>query len=368
MSDETVRFDASQIKVLEWPEAVRRRPGMYIGSTGERGLHQLVFEVADQAVHEALTGRAGRVDIRLTADGGVRVADNGPGIPIEDDDRPGLTSLLTRLCLRATHRGRHEVHLSRFGLGPSVANALSSRLTAEVHLDGTRWTGEYARGVAVSPLTAVGPTADSGTVITFRPDPEIFHTVEFSFDTLADRFRELAFLNRPLDVSLTGERRSLRLRFPGGARDFVAFLDEPARTAVHHSDVIGFERDDPQMEGTMEIAFRWSHSPEERIRGFANSLATRGGTHLEGFRDGVVAAVTSHARAHGRFAAAERVTAGLTAVVSVKLDQIELEGACRDVLGNGAVRTSVRRAVEEELSRWLADHPEQARALVERAQ
>lgn len=381
MCQESSSYDAARIQVLEAREAVRRRPGMYIGSTGERGLHQMVFEVADRAVKEVLAGRAGRVEITLGSDGGVCVADDGPGVPVHDEGdagEPGLEALLTRMHAGAgLGGGRHDVMLGHCGVGPTVTNALSSRLTAEVRREGVRWEQEYERGVAVAPPTEAGPATGSGTVITFWPDTGIFGAAQCSFDELADRFRELALLNRVLDISLTdrrgpGEPRSLRFRFPGGARDFVAFLDgRDAAPAL--TDTIGFEDEDPRMAGTVEAAWRWRGRGEERIRSFANGRPTpRGGTHEAGLRDGVAAALGAYARKRLLPAApdpvptAEQVCAGLTAVVSVKLDRPEFHGSTWDVLGDDTVRVCVARAVRDHLGAWLEQHPEQAAAVVGR--
>ncbi|MFJ6622002.1 DNA gyrase subunit B [Kitasatospora sp. NPDC091335] len=379
MSQDDSTYDNVRIQVPEGREAIRKRPGMYIGSTGERGLGQMVFEVADRAVNEVLAGRAGRVDITLTSDGGVRVADDGPG-------ESSLEALTTRTGAGAGLGGRHDVMLGRAGVGPVVANALSSRLTAEVRREGVRRVREYARGVAVTPVTDAGPAAGSGTTVTFWPDTEIFGATEFPFDDLADRFRELALLNRDLDVLLTDSRhsdgpRSLRFRFPGGTRDHVRLLD--ARTAhggpddpggPGGPDVIGFEQEDPRMAGTMEVALRWRDAPDERVRSFANCHPTpRGGTHEAGFRDGVAAVLDAYARRRDLLGAADpgltarQAGAGLTAVVSVKLDRPEFHGSTRDVLGDDTVRGCVGRAVREHLGAWLEAHPEQAAAVVRQA-
>ncbi|MFH9355683.1 ATP-binding protein [Kitasatospora sp. NPDC017646] len=379
MSEEASKYDASQIQVLEGWEAIRKRPGMYIGSTGERGMRHLVFEVADRAVNEVLAGHASRVDITLTPDGGVCVTDDGRGVRIDEaggTGLPGIEALLTRMQTGAGPGGRHDVTLGFCGVGPFVVNALSRRMTAEVRRGGTRWVQEYARGVAVTPLTEAGTSTGSGTTIVFWPDTDIFGTTEFSFDGLAERFRELALLNRDLEISLTDQRRpaasrSVRFRYPGGARDFVALLDEQEE-APAHSDVVGFEREDPRMAGTVEVALRWHGSREERIRSFANSRPTGGGTHECGFRDGVAAAVTAYARERRLLTATDpdlstdRIGEGLTAVVSVKLDHPEFHGAIRDVLGNATVRACVGQAVQEHLGGWLEEHPEWAVAVVDR--
>ncbi|AUY47928.1 ATP-binding protein [Streptomyces sp. CB01881] len=370
MSEEASGYDAAHIQVLEGREAVRRRPGMWIGSTGERGLRNLVFEAADRAVNDVVAGRASRVDITLTSDGGVRVADDGPGVPVGEADGAGLEALLTRMPAPTGPYGL-------CGVGPFVVNALSSRLTAEVRREGVRWVQEYARGAAVTPLTEAGPATDSGTTLVFWPDAEIFGTAEYAFDDLAEEFRELAFLNRDLDVALTDRRRpaeprSVRFRFPGGARDFVAFLDKQA-AAPAHPDVIGFEREDPRMAGTVEVALRWRGSGEARVRSYANGWRTpAGGSHVEGLRDGVAAAVNAYARERRLLTAADpdlgadRIGEGLTAVVLVRLERPEFEGATRDRLGNVAARACVGQAVEEHLRKWLEEHPDQAAAVVRR--
>ncbi|MGW7429562.1 DNA gyrase subunit B [Streptomyces sp. NPDC054861] len=378
MSEEAATYEASHIEVLEGWEAVRKRPGMYIGSTGERGLWRLVNEIADRGVNEMLAGRAASLDITFLSDGGVRVADDGPGVSVDEvagTGVSGLEVLLTHMRSGAGPRGRDDVTLGYCGMGPGVVTALSRRVTAEVRRAGVRWVQEYARGVAVTPLTEAGTAADSGTTITFWPDADIFGTAECRFDDVAERFRELAFLNRGLDVSLTDRRRpddsrSVRFRFPGGARDFVAFLDgHPAAAAL--PDTVAFECEDPRMAGAMEVALRWSGSREERLRSFANSRPTiEGGAHVAGFRDGVAAAVTAYARAQGLLAAsdpdlgADRIGEGLTAVVSVKLDEPEFTGCTRGGLGNSSARACVGQAVREHLGRWLRDHPERAAAVV----
>ncbi|MEU6988201.1 ATP-binding protein [Streptomyces sp. NPDC046324] len=377
VSEEATSYDASDIQVLEGWEAVRKRPGMYVGSTGERGLRQMVFEVAERAVNEVLHGRAASVDVTLSPDGGVCVADDGPGIPIDETEAgPGLESLLTQMQAGTGAGGRHNVSLGFCGVGPAVVNALSQRMTAEVRGGGARWVQEYARGEAASPLTEAGTATGSGTALSFWPDAGIFGTAEFSFDALEERFRELAFLNQGLDISLTDLRgsdevRSVRFRFPGGVRDFVDFLDGHAAASAP-GDTIVFEQEDPRMAGSMEVAFRWSSSPEERVWTFANSRPTVDGTHARGFRDGMTAAVSAYAREQGLLTVtdpdvdADRIGKGLTAVVSVKLDRPEFEGSTLGWLGNAEVRDCVGQAVQDHLGRWLKENPERAAAVIDR--
>ncbi|MER6199493.1 DNA gyrase subunit B [Streptomyces sp. NPDC001586] len=378
MSEEAVRYDGSHIQVLEGLEAIRKRPGMYVGSTGERGLHQLVYEVAGRAVNEVLAGHAGSVEVALMSDGGVRVTDDGPGIPVEAAGSvgagPDLEALLTRPYAGAEPGGRHAVPMSLFGTGLCATNALSCRLTAEVRRAGVRWVQEYVRGVALTPPTIAGPATGTGTTIAFWPDVGIFGTeTQCSYAVLADHFRQLAFLNRCMDITLTDERtpdlsRPVRFHSPGGARDFVAFLDEkrdaPATPFTPtHPDVFGFEWEDVRMAGTMEVALRWCGSGEERVEGFANSRPTpEGGAHVEGFRDGVAAAVNAYARQRRLLTpadpdfGADRIGEGLTAVVSVKLDHPEFHGATNGRLGGAVVRVCVAQAVRDRLGAWM-DRP-----------
>lgn len=366
MSQERAAYDASHITVLPGLEAVRMRPGMYIGTTGERGLHSLVLEAAGWGIDEILDGRAARVEVTLLSDGGVRVADDGPGA-----DMAGLATALTVLTAGWSSVGGRYPMRTLLGQ-PSIVNALSRRLVAEVRSAGRREVREYACGTPdVNPNADADADADltpasrSGTAFTFWPDPDIFETTDISFHVLAERFKELAFLYRELDFVLTDERtepRTLRLRFPDGVREMVAYLDGEGAP-----DVVGFEHDEPQMAGMMDIAWRWRGSGQEQIRGFANTRPTpEGGTHLLGFRDGVAGALTAYARERGVLAAsdpdvsADAIGAGLTAVVSVKLEYPEFEGCTRGTLGNAAVRGCVRQAVEEHFGAWLADHPRQA--------
>ncbi|WP_308406688.1 ATP-binding protein [Streptomyces sp. AC555_RSS877] len=380
MSGEGAGYDVARIEVLEGPEAVRKRPGMWVGSIGERGVHQLVFEAVGRAVNQVLAGGGGSVDVTLTPDGGVRVADDGAGVPLEavgDTGGPGLEALLTGFSAGPEPSGRHIAAVGHVGSGLFVANALSSRLTAEVRCKGVRRVQKYARGVALAPPAAVGPATGIGTTIAFWPDTEIFDTTRCSFAVLAERFRQVAFLNRGLGISLTDERpagepRAVLFRFPDGVRDFVAALDAEAGADLH-PDVIGFEREDPRMAGTMEVALLWSGLREERIRSFVNSRATaQGGTHVDGLRDGVAAAVTAYARKRGLPAAADpepgadRIGHNLTGVVSVKLDRPEFLGATRALLGNNDVRVCDGEAVREHLGNWFEEQPERAAEVVDR--
>ncbi|MFG2741507.1 DNA gyrase subunit B [Streptomyces chartreusis] len=366
--------------MLEGREAIRKRPGMYVGSTGEPGLHNQVFEVSDWAVNEVLAGRAEHVDVGLEADGRVRVAIDGPGIPVEAAGHagaPGLEELLTRMHAGPRGDSRKFVGVGLFGLGPFVTNALSSHLTGEVRREGVRWVQRYDRGAAVGPPSPQGPTTETGTVIAFRPDADIFGTARCSFDALAERFRTLAFLNRGLAISLTDRRlpsgpRSERFHFPGGARDFVAVI--AARTGTpDETGVLGFEYEDPEIAASVEVAMMWSDTFAGGVRGFANSMPTpAGGSHVAGLREGAAAAINAFARERQLLTntdtdlGPDRLCDGLTAVVSVKLDRPEFEGATRDFLGNAEVRESVAPAVRDHLIAWLAEDPRLASAVISR--
>ncbi|MFD5919460.1 ATP-binding protein [Kitasatospora sp. NPDC058201] len=376
MSEESHAYGASVIVVLEGLEAVRKRPGMYIGSVGERGLHHMVFEAAEPALGEIIRGTAGRAEIALTADGGVRIADDGTGLPVKHaghNDGPPLETRLTVLGAGAAPTDRRSLNSGFTGVGLAVVNALSDRLTAEVRRDGARWVLEYERGVAVAVPTHTGPADGTGTSITFHPDPETFGAPEFSFDALAEHFRELAFLNRELDITLTDDRnpaapRDIRFRFPGGPRDHIADQGVPV-----HPDVIGFEREYAEMGGTVEVALRWCDSREERVASYANSRPTNGGgTHELGFRDGLATAIIVYAREQQLLAPSDpdftpiQLGAGLRAVVSVKLDHPAFEGSVRDRLGNGPVRACVAEAVRQHLAGWLRTNQAQAAAVLAR--
>ncbi|WP_194917003.1 DNA gyrase subunit B [Catenulispora rubra] len=386
MSQEPATYDASRITVLHGLEAVRRRPGMYIGTTGERGLHLVVTEAAGWSFDEILHGRASRLDVTLRRDGGVRLADDGPGV--EFGTGPSLTIALTVLTAGRSKVGPRYPMSGVLG-EVSVVNALSSRLVADVRRDGRRYVQEFARGVPVAPVADTGPTSGSGNAITFWPDADIFETTEFSFETLVERFRELAFVNRELDISLTDERggaepRSVRLHFPDGVRELLAFLDggvddseiddsEIDDSEIDDSEIAGFEEEEPETETTMDIAWRWHGSGPERVQSFANSQPTpAGGTHLLGFRDGVAAALTAYARERQLLASmdpdigADRIGRGLTAVVSVKVKHPQFEGCTRDVLGTAEVRGYVRQAVQHHVGLWLAANPQQAKEILNR--
>lgn len=376
VSPQTTKYDASHLQVLEGLEAIRKRPGMYIGSTDVRGLLHLALEAAAPSLDEVAAGRVRRVEVTLLSDGGLRVVDDCQDVAFESADGLGLDQQLTTLRVGRRPSQRDIVHFPSVGL--CVVNALSSRLVAEVRSEGVREVREYRQGAAVSPAAdraSAEPGAVAGTTITLWPDPGIFTTTQWPLDQLVERFRELSFLNRELDIMVTDERsperRTLRFHNSGGPQDMVASLDEPTPPLVH-PDTIAFERDDPRMEGTMDVAFRWRRSGPKQIHGFANSNPTPGaGTHVLGFHDGLTAALSAYARAQGLLAASDpdldagQVGEGLTAVVSVRLDHVVFEGCTRGTLGNPEVRHCVEEAVVEHFGKWLAEHSPEAAAILD---
>src|SRR5271166_1223127 len=296
-------YDAGSITVLEGLDAVRKRPGMYIGSTGERGLHHLVYEVVDNAVDEALAGHADVIDVTLLADGGVRVRDNGRGIPVDEhpvEHRPAIEVVMTTLHAGGKFDGKsYAVSGGLHGVGVSVVNALSERLDIEISRDGYVWRQSYQRGDPVGPLQRGEPAQEHGTTVTFWPDPEIFETLDWSFETLSRRLQEMAFLNRGLAINMTDERpdtthtEPVRYRYDGGIADFVRYLNA-SKEPVHDS-VIDFGDEGKGI--AVEIAMQWTSSYSESVHTFANTINTaEGGTHEEGFRAALTTIVNRHAR------------------------------------------------------------------------
>ncbi|MGW4996208.1 DNA gyrase subunit B [Streptomyces hydrogenans] len=369
-----VRYDAAHIEVIQGLEAVRRRPGMYVGSTGSRGLHGMVMGVFEHAVNETAAGGRRAVEVTLTADGGVRITDHGPGVPFTtpaDDGGPGLEDRLCHFQGGRPPIGRDRVWAWSGSHGLTVTNALSTHLTAEVHRCGEHWIQEFACGTALAPPVVAGPSGRSGTTFAFHPDPGIFETVDCSFAFLGERLREVAFLLPGLDVTLTDERPAdgpavQRYRFPGGVRDLALSLAAP-RHPEPPPHVLAFASDDPRMAGVLDVAVVWTE--EQRILGYANGRATpQGGAHLEGFRQGLADAFTAYAGAYGPDSPGgdTAVTDRITAVVSVRLDEPEFEGATLTALGGDAVRACVQEAVRDHVLAWLAERPERAARLMER--
>ncbi|MFD9574915.1 ATP-binding protein [Streptomyces sp. NPDC059982] len=368
-------YTASHIQVLEGHEAIRKRPGMYIGSTGERGLHQMVFEVVTYAVDEHLAGHADTIDVTITADGGVRVADNGRGVPVEVREPAGKSAVereLTELSFGSKRHTGYGASGGISGLGLCVVNALSSRLTVEVHRDGHHWTQAYEKGTPVTALTRNEATSEHGTTITFWPDAGIFETTRFSFATLSERLQELAFLNGGLAISLTDERpeRPVRYHHTDGLRAFVARLN-PYPPSLVHSPAIAFESENQDETILVQVAMQWNTWSPGELHSYANSTRTReGGTHEHGFRAALTNLVNDYARRQGQLSAddtditAEAVHEGLTAVVSVKLAHPLFEGATRTRLSNPEADAYVQEVVREHLTDWLDLNPNEAASII----
>jgi DNA gyrase subunit B len=375
-------YDARSITVLEGLEAVRKRPGMYIGSTGERGLHHLVQEVVDNAVDEALAGYCDHIDVTLLADGGVRVADNGRGIPVDDhpvEKRPAVEVVLTTLHAGGKFDGKsYAVSGGLHGVGVSVVNALAVRLDAEILRDGYTWRQSYRLGAPTAPLSRDGRTSETGTVITFWPDSSIFETTDWNFETLSRRLQEMAFLNRGLTIVLTdqrpahinGEPRVVTYRYDGGIADFVRYLN--ATKEPVHATVVEFGEEGNGIAA--EVAMQWNSSYAESVYTFANTINTaEGGTHEEGFRAALTAVVNRYAREQKLLRekdenlTGEDVREGLAAIVSVKLTNPQFEGQTKTKLGNTEARSFVLKVCNDHLRDWFERNPGEAKAIITKA-
>ena len=375
-------YDARSITVLEGLEAVRKRPGMYIGSTGERGLHHLVQEVVDNAVDEALAGHANRIEVTLLADGGVRGWDNGRGIPVDEhpvEHRPALEVVLTTLHAGGKFDAKsYAVSGGLHGVGVSVVNALSERLEVEVRKDGYVWRQAYERGAMVTELRRGEPTDQTGTIITFWPDPEIFESTVWSFEMLSRRLQEMAFLNRGLAITLTDERPDhingephvASYCYEGGIADFVRYLNA-SKEAVH-ATVIDFGEEGDGISA--EIAMQWSGSYSESVHTFANTINTaEGGTHEEGFRSALTSIVNRYAREQNLLRdkdenlTGDDVREGLTAIIHVKLAEPQFEGQTKTKLGNTEAKSFVQRVCNDHLRDWFDRNPGEAKAIIIKA-
>ncbi|MFF8292650.1 DNA topoisomerase (ATP-hydrolyzing) subunit B [Streptomyces sp. NPDC016309] len=396
----TSSYDASAITVLEGLDAVRKRPGMYIGSTGERGLHHLVQEVVDNSVDEALAGHADTIDVTILADGGVRVVDNGRGIPVDMhpvEKKPAVEVVLTVLHAGGKFGGGgYAVSGGLHGVGVSVVNALSTRVSVEIKRDGFRWTQDYKLGVPTAPLAKHEAVEDSGTTVTFWADPDIFETTEYSFETLSRRFQEMAFLNKGLRITLTDEResakatmnaddpdaaetveeapaRTVSYHYEGGIVDFVKYLNSRKGELIHPT-VISVEAEDKERLLSVEIAMQWNSQYTEGVYSFANTIHTHeGGTHEEGFRAALTGLVNRYARDKKLLRekddnlTGEDIREGLTAIISVKLGEPQFEGQTKTKLGNTEAKTFVQKVLHEHLSDWFDRNPNEAADIVRKA-
>ncbi|MGA5193758.1 DNA topoisomerase (ATP-hydrolyzing) subunit B [Streptomyces exfoliatus] len=396
--NENNQYTASNIQVLEGLDAVRKRPGMYIGSTGERGLHHMVQEVVDNSVDEALAGHADTIDVTILADGAVRVVDNGRGIPVgivASEGKPAVEVVLTVLHAGGKFGGGgYAVSGGLHGVGVSVVNALSTKIAVEIKTDGYRWTQDYKMGAPTAPLEQHEATDETGTSVTFWADPDIFETTEYSFETLARRFQEMAFLNKGLTLTLTDERdsakatvgaddpeaeaaeptaRTVKYHYEGGIVDFVKYLNSRKGELIHPT-VIDLEAEDKDKALSLEVAMQWNSGYSEGVYSFANIIHTHeGGTHEEGFRAALTSLINKYAR-DKKFLrekddnlTGDDIREGLTAIISVKLSEPQFEGQTKTKLGNTEAKTFVQKAVYEHLNDWLDRNPVEAADIIRKS-
>ena len=409
-SEQPHEYGASDITVLEGLEAVRKRPGMYIGSTTERGLHHLVYEVVDNSVDEALAGYASHIEVTIQADGGVRVQDDGRGIPV--DEHPTEHKSTVEVVMTVLHAGGkfggggYAVSGGLHGVGISVVNALSKKVITEVHRQGYSWHISFANGgIPDGPLRRGKASQKTGTIQTFYPDPEIFETVEFDFETLRARFQQMAFLNKGLTISLTDERdqfeggdevaeeedekdkvlplnrvganaeghRTVTYRYDNGLFDYVHFLNAGSKTVINE-DIIYFEAEDTVRHMALEVAMQWTGSYKESVHSYANTINTHeGGTHEEGFRAALTSLVNRYARENKLLRdkddnlTGEDVREGLTAVISIKISEPQFEGQTKTKLGNFEAKSFTQREINDHMADWFDRNPAVAKDVVRRA-
>ena len=409
-SEQPHEYGASDITVLEGLEAVRKRPGMYIGSTTERGLHHLVYEVVDNSVDEALAGYASHIEVTIQADGGVRVQDDGRGIPV--DEHPTEHKSTVEVVMTVLHAGGkfggggYAVSGGLHGVGISVVNALSKKVITEVHRQGYSWHISFANGgIPDGPLRRGKASQKTGTIQTFYPDPEIFETVEFDFETLRARFQQMAFLNKGLTISLTDERdqfeggdevaeeedekdkvlplnrvganaeghRTVTYRYDNGLFDYVHFLNAGSKTVINE-DIIYFEAEDTVRRMALEVAMQWTGSYKESVHSYANTINTHeGGTHEEGFRAALTSLVNRYARENKLLRdkddnlTGEDVREGLTAVISIKISEPQFEGQTKTKLGNSEAKSFTQREINDHMADWFDRNPAVAKDVVRRA-
>ena len=395
-------YDASDLRVLEGLEAVRIRPGMYIGSTGPRGLHHLVYEIVDNSVDEALAGYASHIEVTILPDNAIRVVDDGRGIPVDEvpgEGVSGVETVMTKLHAGGKFGGGgYAVSGGLHGVGISVVNALSTRVEIEVRRQGFHWTQTYVDQHPTAPLAKGEPMAEgesTGTSVTFWPDGTIFETTVYDFETLRSRFQQMAFLNKGLKISLTDLRkpdeagdevagdsessseekhRSVSYRYEHGIKDYVDYLVKSRKAVPVEPDVIDFEAEDLEIGISAEIAMQWTVAYSEAVHTFANTISTtEGGTHEEGFRAALTTLVNRYAREKNILKekdtnlSGDDVREGLTAVVSVKLTTPQFEGQTKTKLGNSEAKTFVQRVMTEKLGDWFDAHPSEAKNIIQKA-
>ena len=380
MSEPNNNYDAGNIQVLEGLEAVRKRPGMYIGSTGPRGLHHLVYEIVDNSVDEALAGHCDNIDVVITKAGDIRVSDNGRGIPVDMhpiEKKPAVEVVLTVLHAGGKFGGGgYAVSGGLHGVGASVVNALSTTLSVEVHREGHIWRQNYSIGVPDAPLEKGEKTDRTGTTIRFTPSPEVFETVEFDYETLRARFQQMCFLNKGLKINLLDERdgRKDTYHYERGLADYVEYLNSAKKVETVHDEIISIETENKEKSLSVEIAMQWTTGYNEGVHTYANTINTHeGGTHEEGFRAALTSLLNKYARDKGLLKekddnlTGDDVREGLTAVVSVKLTEPQFEGQTKTKLGNTEAKAFVQKVVNDQLGDWLERNPNQAKEVVRKA-
>ena len=385
-------YDATDIQVLEGLDAVRKRPGLDIGPTGERGLHHLVYEVVDNSVDEAMAGYADHITVRLREDGGVTVVDNGRGIPVDlhpVEQKPAVEVVLTVLHAGGKFGGGgYSVSGGLHGVGVSVVNALSTSLDVEICRDGFVWRQSYRHGVPTAPLAKGEATDTTGTTITFWADTDIFDTIVYSFDTLSRRFQEMGFLNRGLTLELIDERipeveldadeaeaRQVVYHYEGGIADFVRHINGRSKSGPVHPNVIEFAAEDLDLGMSLEVAMQWNGDYTEGVHTFANTINTHeGGSHEEGFRTALTSLVNRYARERWNLLkdkdpnlSGEDVREGLTAIVSIKLREPQFEGQTKTKLGNTEAKTFVQKVTNEQLAAWFDANPGEGKEVARKA-
>ena len=395
-------YDASDLKVLEGLEAVRIRPGMYIGSTGPRGLHHLVYEIVDNSVDEALAGYASHIEVSILPDNGIRVVDDGRGIPVDivpGEGISGVETVMTKLHAGGKFGGGgYAVSGGLHGVGISVVNALSTRVDVEVRRQGFHWTQTYLDQRPTARLAQGAPMAEgesTGTSVTFWADPAIFETTVYDFETLRSRFQQMAFLNKGLKITLTDLRQvdqagdevagdgdnvaeelhqSVTYQYANGIKDYVDYLVKSRKATPVEDEVINFDAEDLKLGISAEIAMQWTTAYSEAVHTFANTISTtEGGTHEEGFRAALTSLVNRYAREKNILKdkdenlSGDDVREGLTAVVSVKLTNPQFEGQTKTKLGNSEAKTFVQRVMTDKLGDWFDAHPNEAKNIIQKA-
>jgi len=380
MSTPENNYDAGNIQVLEGLEAVRKRPGMYIGSTGPRGLHHLVYEIVDNSVDEALAGYCDKIEVTITKEGWIRCQDNGRGIPVSVHPTEGISTV--QVVLTILHAGGkfggggYAVSGGLHGVGASVVNALSTKLRVKVAREGHFWTQSYQIGVPDAPLAKAEATDTTGTMIEFEPNPEIFETVEFDYETLRARFQQMCFLNKGLAISLKDERsgREDAYLYERGLIDYVEYLNQSKKAELVNEEIISIEAETKEKNMSVELALQWTNAYTESVHTYANTINTHeGGTHEEGFRAALTSLLNKYARATNLLKekdenlSGDDCREGLTAVISVKLSEPQFEGQTKTKLGNTEAKAFVQKVVNEQFGDWLDRNPNVAKEIVRKA-